>query len=427
MGPTVAQGVRASVVAVVATCVVPVAAEEPARHSYSAGLDLSYVSASGHPSWLHGSAGKLRYDGAHDGLILSRAFAEYRWRVAGTVDLNIAAEGYDDGVGGAIDLTEAYLQWRPLDLSPNRYRVKLGAFYPRVSLENTGPGWNSPYTITPSAINTWIAEEIRVFGAEVSVSRQPEWLGGAHRFSLHAAGFRNNDPAGGLLAWKGWSLHDRQTGFGDVLPLPPLPQIQPDGMFFLQDPVFIPFQEHDGDTGWYVNGEWQYGKRLMLRAMHYDNRADPINVRNGQYAWQTVFGHFGLQAGLPGDVGLVAQWLSGSTVMGPIIDGAYVVDVEYESSFMLVTKSHGRNRWSVRYDHFEVTENDDIPLDENRERGFAWTLAWRFSVTDHADLAAEWLRVRTNRPAWAYNDLSTSATEAQLQVSLRLRFGDRVR
>ena len=91
--------------------------------------------------------------------------------------------------------------------------------------------------------------------------------------------------------------------------------------------------------------------------------------------------------------------------------------------FILLTKALDRHRISARYDDFEITEDDQVPLDENRERGHAWTLAYRFQATEKMGLAVEWLQIHTNRPAWAYNDLATSRTEKQLQASLQLRFG----
>jgi hypothetical protein len=399
--------------------------DEPARYSFVAGADMSLVETSGHPAWTNGSAGKLRYDEDSDGLTLGRLFADYRYRVADTLDAVVMVEAYDDDISTGIDFTQAYVEWRPLTLSANRYRLKAGGFYPHLSLENRGPGWASPYTISSSAINTWIGEEVRIFGAEFSVSRRPESLGGAHTFSFHAAGFRRNDPAGGLIAWKGWSVHNRQSRFGDVLPLPPLPQIQPDGFFWRQDPYFIPFQENDGDIGWYAGGEWQYRNRFLIRAMRYDNRADPRDVHNGQYGWYTEFDHVGLQATLPGDVGVISQWMLGETVMGPNINGAHVVDNEFYSNFVLLTRAFDRHRLSARYDHFEIKENDQVPLDENAERGHAWTLAWIFRASNIASIAVEWLEIHSTRPAWAYNDLATSRTERQAQLSLQLRFGNR--
>ena len=47
-------------------------------------------------------------------------------------------------------------------------------------------------------------------------------FGGTNTISLQGAIFLYNDPAGSLLAWKGWSVHDRQSHFGYELPLPPL-------------------------------------------------------------------------------------------------------------------------------------------------------------------------------------------------------------
>ncbi|MDH3953586.1 MAG: hypothetical protein OEV03_05180 [Gammaproteobacteria bacterium] len=397
----------------------------PARYSYVLGTDISFVNASGHPSWVSGSGGKLRYDGDSDGLTISHAFADYRFRIADTLDATVVANLYNDDIDDSIDFTQAYLEWRPLTLSPNRYRVKIGGFYPRLSMENRGAAWTSPYTISSSAINTWIGEEIRIFGAELSVSRRLQAFGGGHTVSVHAAAFRDNDPAGGLIAWKGWSLHDRQTRFRDTLPLPPLPQIQPDGFFWRQDPFFIPFQENDDELGFYAGAEWQYQNRFLLRTTIYDNRADPRSVVNRQYAWYTEFSHLGLQATLPGEVGLIAQWMSGETVMGPEIRGAHVVDNAYASYFVLLTRAFDRHRVSIRYDDFEITEADRVPLDENAEDGDAWTLAYRYQFNDTFSVAAEWLQIHSERPAWAYNDLAVSQTETQLQLSVLLRVGNR--
>lgn len=397
-------------------------ADEPSRYRLDIGADLSFVEASGYPSWAEGSAGKLRYDADNDGLVLSQAYLDYSLRLADTLDLHTVALAYSDDIGSTVDMSEAYLEWRPLTLTENRYRMKVGAFYPRVSLENTGPGWTSPYTISPSAINTWIAEEFRTFGAEFSLSRKPRFLGGSHTLSLQAAAFYLNDPAGTLLSWKGWSVHDRQTRFGDDLPLPPVPQIQPGMAFDLQDPYLDPFREIDDRIGYYVNGEWVVGNRFLLRIMHYDNRADPESYEDGQFGWRTKFDHLGVQATLPGDVGLIGQWMQGSTVWGWYFNGVRAVDADFYSGYLLLTKALQRHRLSLRYDTFDVSENDDFPLDENSEYGHAWTIAYQYSATDYAKLTIEWLQIETYRDAWEYFGLQDEKTESQLQVSLRLNF-----
>ncbi|MDH5344276.1 MAG: hypothetical protein OEW59_00810 [Gammaproteobacteria bacterium] len=399
-----------------------VAQSEPANYRLDAGLDLGYIDASGHPSWLEGSAGKLRYDSDNDGLLLSRGFVDYDYRIADTLTASINAELYLEDFSSTLDLTEAYLEWRPIPGSSNRYRLKLGAFYPRVSLENSDPGWSSPYTISSSAINTWVGEELRAYGAEFSVSRRPESLGGRHTFSLHASMFYNNDTAGGLIAWKGWSVHDRQSRLGDRIPLPPIPLIQPGEWFDDQDPFITPILEIDDTYGYYVSGEWSVNNRFLLRATHYDNRTDPFGYEDGQLAWETAFDQLGVKATLPGGVGLIAQWMDGYTVWGRLTDGVHAVDVEFESYFALLTRSFDRHRVSIRYDDFQITENDQIPLDENAENGHAWTISYHYELNQNIAFAAEWLEIVSNRPAWAYFNLSERKAEQQLQLALRIRF-----
>jgi hypothetical protein len=396
------------------------AVEIATGHEAIFGVEAGYLKTSGHPSWTEGFVGKLRYQ--DDGLVFNRAFLDYKGRLTDTFRAHVVLEGYDDDLGSAIDLTQAYLEWRPVPKSETRYRLKLGAFYPRISMENIDPGWSSRYTLNSSAINTWVAEELRSTGAEFSISRRPASLGGVHTFSLNLAAFVGNDPAGSLLAWKGWSVHDRQSRFSDDLPLPPLPQIQPGMMFAEQDPYVEPFQEIDNEIGFSVNAEWRFSKKLLVRAMHYDNRADPTVIENGQYGWTTRFDHIGVQTTLPGDIGFVGQWMTGSTVMGPVMNGAHVVDVEYDSFFALLTRSFDKHRITARYDHFDVTQNDTTPEDNNLENGHAWTLNYQYGISDKVSVAAEWLSIKTHHCGWAYYGISPTETETQTQVTLRLRF-----
>jgi len=418
----------------------PALAEDDAssRAHFVAGIDLSYVDASGLPSWTSGSVGKLRYDDGTDGIVVSRAFLDTATRVTDTLDFNATLEFYDDDLGSAVDFTEAYAEWRPVPRSANRYRLKMGAFYPAISMENTGSGWSSPYTISSSTINTWLAEELRTVGAELSWSRRPERFGGEHQFSVQAAVFWLNDPTGSLLSWKGWSADDRQSRFGDELPLPPLPQLGQGMLLGYQDPYVAPFVEVDGRAGYYVNGEWRMGNRVLLSAMTYNNRGDQTQVKDGQYAWYTNFVHLGGKLSLPGGIGVLSQWMHGETVMGvydPGSNGGYgsygygaagagpgAVDVGYDSKYLMITKALEQHRFSIRYDDFEVLDRDTLPEDDNAEDGSAWTLAYRYAHSDLLTFAAEWLRIRTRRDAWTYYGLEPVATEDRLQLSVMLRF-----
>ena len=393
------------------------------RYKLSAGIDVSYINASGYTSWTEGFVGKLLYDDDSEGLTISQAFADVDFQLTDTFKARAVIEAYDDEIGSIVDFTQAYVEWRPVPRSANRYRLKVGAFYPHMSLENVSAGWGSPYTLSFSTINTWIAEELRTIGAELSVSRRPEMFGGANTFSLEGAVFVANDPTGSLLAWKGWSAHNRQSRIGDKLPLAPLPLIQPGEMFAAQDPYVEPFREIDGRAGYYIGGGWRFNQQLMIRAMHYDNRADPTAFEDGQYAWATEFEHIAAQVALPGNVDLLFQWMNGTTVMGPVLNGAHLVDTEFDSKFLMLTRTFDRHRISFRYDKFEVTQNDDTDEDNNPEDGFVWTLAYFYELSNKVSFGAESMSIKTNRCAWEYFDIDETRTEKQLQLTVRLRFG----
>ena len=74
-----------------------------------------------------------------------------------------------------------------------------------VSLENRGVGWSDVYSITPSALNTWTGEEFRTIGAEL----EGRWLGASHGYlgdvALVGAVYGWNDPAGALIADRGYA------------------------------------------------------------------------------------------------------------------------------------------------------------------------------------------------------------------------------
>jgi hypothetical protein len=158
--------------------------------------DVRAVATSETSSYLHGGGGKLRFDDDHDGLRLGSLRLGYRGDLTDTVRLSADAFAYGDDNGSAIDLTELYLSWRPVPHSLWRSEVKLGAFYPPISLEHRMRGWRTPYSLTPSAINTWIGEEIRTVGAEYDLDWLRQQQGSAWDLGITAAAFGWNDPAG---------------------------------------------------------------------------------------------------------------------------------------------------------------------------------------------------------------------------------------
>src|SRR6185295_10665879 len=143
-----------------------------------------------------------------------------------------------------VDLVEAYFKYRPVSTTPLRWSFKAGAFFPPISLENDGIGWTTPWTLTPSAINSWVGEELRTIGGETTA----EWRGQGYEIEATAALFGVNDPAGTLIAEHGWTFGDRPIGLFDRSRLPNA-TLRP-GM---RAPIYtMPMQEIDGRVGWYT-------------------------------------------------------------------------------------------------------------------------------------------------------------------------------
>lgn len=398
-----------------------VAEAQSDRHEWLLQVDLDSAATSTPIDFAaSGALGKLRYDDGFAGVGVARMLVEYEARLTPSWRAHVVGD-YAEGLEHELGLTEAHLEWRPIPKSPNRHRLKLGAFYPDLSLENHAAGWGSDFTISSSAINTWFAEEVRTLGAEWSLQRPIGAPGSGRSLKYLAAVYFGNDPTGTLVAWKGWSLHDRQTRLNDVVALPDLPQVGPGGMFENQVVKGEPFVETDDRPGYYYGVEWRLGRRALIAALHYDNHADPSSLREGQYGWTTRFDHVGAQFELPAGVGLVVQWLDGTTVMGPIMNGRRVVDVGFSSRFMLLTRQFSAHRVSVRYDDFEVEDYDFVPLDDSSEAGRAWTVAYRFDPSDRWSWRLEWLEIGARKASWVYFGLPERATEHMLQMRLSYR------
>ena len=63
--------------------------------------------------------------------------------------------------------------------------------------------------MTPSAINSWIGEELRTIGSEAIFRYDTNGFG---TVSLTGAVTCCNDPAGILMAQRGWAMDDRPAG-----------------------------------------------------------------------------------------------------------------------------------------------------------------------------------------------------------------------
>ena len=362
--------------------------------------------------WEDGGLGKIRYGGTPSGdrrflpraegaLVMEPKFG-FDW--SGTVVLSA-----NDQQRMAIDVTEAFLQYKPAPTGNFGFKAKGGAFFPPISQENTGIAWTSPYTITSSAINSWVGEELKTIGAEATLFHRGEDL----EIDLTGAVFAANDPAGTLLAWRGWSFNDRKTGFFDRLRLAPIRIISPTGALSTQAPTEKPFHEIDNRVGQYVDLALDYPPYGKLSVLWYDNNANDHAFEKSQWAWRTKFLSLGYKAQLSGDVDIMAQYMNGSTsvITLPQPVGT-IVYTDYWSAFALASKEWGQNRISVRAEYFETSDEDKFS-DNNAEHGLALTLAYVYRPAPNQRLTVELLNVSSRRPERAFLSLPTHTFETQ--------------
>ena len=380
-------------------------------------LDMRLLSSDGERSYLDGGTGALRFGENQSGPQLGRLRLALDQNVGELWSVHLDASDWGDHDKNPIDLTEAYLLFRPYPFDGLRARVKAGAFYAPISLENRGPGWESPYSLTPSAINTWIGEELRTIGLE----GQLDWLGTrtGHLFDVGLTGavYGWNEPAGVALASQGFMLDDRQTTlFGRVNPI---------------RGVNVPrevFHEIDGKAGVYAGIEGRFLDRLVVRALRYDNRADPTQQDGVThiFAWLTTFDSAGARLESANGWTGIAQWLKGETTVEP---RGKRLGYPFDAKFLLVSKRTGRHTLSVRYDRFEVLTNFTTPGgDDYAQYGHAWTVAYLFELNAHWRFALEWLDVSTDSSVreqlFPAEELSQ---ERKIEASFRYALGSEVR
>lgn len=385
-----------------------------AADEINASLDLRLVSGDATQSRLTGGLGKLRYDDTQDGLRLGYLELGYHADPTPTLRLNAQAYAYGDHDVNAFDLSELNAEWRPIPASDWRSRLKIGAFYPDISLENRMSGWRSPYTLSFSAINTWIGEELRTIGAEYSVA----WLGRSHGHDfdvgLNAAAYGWNDTAGTVLATRGWGLDDRQsTLFG---------RFANGGQPLSQRTLF--YDDLDKRAGYYLGANAHYRGLIEWRALHYDNRANLAieDKKIGDAAWLTYFDSLGTRW-TPDDAWtLIAQWLHGRTYEDPSTPhNAW----SFDSEFLLASLQHGPMRYTLRYDRFGMQETHSsfeyIPI-LLADHGHAWTVACIREFNRHWNLTLEGIRSESTVPLRSLIAQPPYAREQLLQLALRYDF-----
>jgi hypothetical protein len=364
-------------------------------------------------SFTHDGLGLLRFDEQHDGLQLGRLVLDFTGPLTQTLRAHVTASATADGDQNPIDLTEAFVEWRPYPDSRWRWRTRLGAFYPPLSLENRAIGWESLYSLSSSAINTWIGEETRAIGLEVAATVAGAPAGRAFDLSFIAGVYGWNDPMGVLIFQRGWAIHDRQTTLFGALPRPLAQPGERDIEFF---------HEIDHRAGYYAGVETKWLDRHTLRYMHYDNRGDPARSNGRDDAWLTRFDSIGARLELSEQWTLIAQGLVGDTGVGGSADGRGLLIADYWSYFALGSYTSGPHRLTLRYDRMHVESVRGAEFFDSGQNAKAWTAAWMLDLSEHWQGALEAVRIDGSVTQRALAGLPAAAVERQLQVALRYSF-----
>ncbi len=367
-------------------------------------LTARAISVAAQPSWTEGGFG--RFDvGAKDAgdrrtANVEIAQAGFDWTP--TRWLLVHADGIarrepDGTIGSRGGLVQGFA-----DLFNEHFRLRAGAFWLPTSRENVDPMWNSRYTITYSALNSWIGQEFRPLGLDFQLS--PNFY-----ITAGATAFRGNDTLGTALAARGWTFGNRLTVYNEEIAVPP-----PDDR---TKPIGY---DLDHRLGFAERIRVQIPERAMLQFAHIDNRAElesgyhPPNV-----PWATRFNIISAEAGGTRPTTVAAEWARGSTAVG-FPGGSFRMD--FDTAYILASRKTGRDRWTTRVERFSTHAHRRSPFDSSRESGHAYTVAWLRDLGEHLRGGLEYVRVTGNRPGLEAAGLDARTGGSTVTAELRVAF-----
>ena len=382
--------------------------------------DVRLVAVDGEKSWVDGGFGKLR-SGSDGHLLVQPQLGNVNliWQPQLGWSLSAVVVGsVQGGQRTQAGLSQAYLSFRPMRGQKLAFSARAGLMWPPVSLEHEGADWHVKDSITPSAINSWIGEEVRPLALEGTLAANL----GDHKLRATAAIMAANDTAGTLLTFRGWALHDRTTLAFNRQPLPPLDADVASYQAPFTHPLLNVEHGFAQRPGYYAKLTWQPPIPVRFELFHYDNRADPEAVNAElEWGWRTRFSNFGLVADLGSGAELKAQAMDGTTLMG-FRDGEHRwVDNRFRSVFVLLSKPFGPFGIAVRGEAF-VTRNHGSDVDsEYDERGWSAMIAGKREWGRVTGLV-ELLHISGRREQLEDFGLAPRQRQTQLQAELRIRW-----
>ncbi len=366
-------------------------------------LSARAIRVKSEPSWTQHGFG--RFDVGADSTDHSRTVNEqvaqlgFDWKPASWLLLHadgVARREPSGTAGKRAGIVQAYA-----DIGTEHLRLRAGSFWLPTSRENVDPLWSSRYTITYSALNTWIGEEMRPTGVDLQYSPN---------FYITAGGtaFRGGDAMGTVLADRGWVFGNRLTVYKETIAVPPTDNItRPIG------------SDLDSRTGFAELIRVQLPERAMLQITHIDNRTELRPGDPPDVPWRTRFNIVGGEIGSTSPTTAAAEWASGRTTLA-FPGGTFTLD--FSTAYLLLSRKAGPDRWTARVDRFWTRNHKNHSNDFGRENGHAYTVAWLRDMNEHVRAGLEYVRVKGDRPAAAFAGFDTRTGGSTITVEVRLGY-----
>jgi hypothetical protein len=362
-------------------------------------LDVRVARGGEAPSWTDRGPGKTRFGGRATPAGFERvtrfALAQLAIEVGATLPWGVRAEAQANVQPDIADdydpwLTSAFLrkEWQQ---EASGWGLQTGLMSAPFSLEHVGPAWSPEYTLSASALNNWVWEEITVAGIEGEWWREVQ--SGLRLGIVVGLGY-GPDRLGRLLALRGWTLGDGLSGANGDLQLPNGTRTRP----------FDEMDDRPAAYTWITLGD--AGERATLKLGYLDNRGD----QNTPGVWHTRVATVGAILHPLPSIDLIVQYMRGEAwVREPTNDSSL------RAFYALLSHHRGRHRVSARYDEFRVHDLDGGNI--TRERGDAVTAAYAYEWGLRQRIALEYTWLSSQRG----NAAPTPAQDGW-QLSYRFRY-----
>ena len=350
--------------ALLCTIAASVSAQSLQFHGFVTAREI-YVKAQ--PSWTTGGFGRFDVGAANaddhryvniDVAQLGLDWTPWSWFLVHAD--GVARKEQSGTIGKHAGLVQAFI-----DLHTDHLRLRAGNFWLPTSRENIEPLWTSPYTITFSALNTWIGEEVRPIGADLQYS--PNFY-----ITLGGTAFRGNDTMGTELSARGWTFGNRLSVYDEVI------AAVPDST----RPIGPEIDHRIGDS---ERIRLQLPERAMIQFARVDNRSQLLFRRPPDEPWRTKFNLISADAGANSPTTLAAEWIYGTTTIG-FPGGSF--QLHFDTAYALLSHKSGMDRWTARIERFKA----------GREHGHAYTIAWLRETSPHIRSGIEYVRATGNHP-----------------------------